>query len=248
MNLKIIKIKFQCYNNKEVIVRYRDNTSDWNTINSIMQNDEYHTKEIGNFAGTVNIDIGSHIGAFPLLLSTIVPNAGVYCFEPIPENHDLLFNNLQDNDLQGFGYCWPLAVACRFRPKVRLYYGDDSENGKVHKYIGSPVYTKKNIPGRDFVDVEAINLTDIFALNDIQQVHVLKIDAETFEWEILADTPKAVLKRIRWIIGDLHPHPTEESWKTLDDLLKVTRGLFVPYQFNPRDRLNQNFFLRNKNL
>jgi len=245
---KIIKTKIECYNGKEVIASYREGTNDVSTLFSICKNDEYKTKEIGNFDGKVVIDIGSHIGAFPLLLSTISKNAGVYCYEPIPENYQVLFNNLQDNDLQNFAYCFELAVAHHHRPKARIYYGDDSSDGKVHKFIGSPIWTKKENIQRRFIDVETISLVDIFVLNDIQRVHLLKIDAETFEWEIFADTPKEVLEKIDWIVGDLHAHPAVREWKNVDDFLKVLKHVFVPAPFADLTPHSQNFFLKNRNL
>jgi FkbM family methyltransferase len=245
---KIIKNKIKCYTGKEVIASYREGTSDFDTLRSICQADEYKTKELGDFEGQVVIDIGSHIGALPLLLSTISKNLGVYCYEPLPENYQILFNNLQDNDLQGFGYCWQNAVACRFRPKARIYYGDDSPDGLVHKFIGSPIWTEKKNIQQPYIDVETVTLTDIFVLNDIVKVHLLKIDAETFEWEILADTPPEILKTIKWIVGDLHPHPNEPEWQNLNDLLRVLHGLFEPMPFGEKDPNSHNFFLKNKNL
>jgi len=244
----IIKTKIECYNGKEIIARYREGTSDLNTLWSICKHDEYKTKEIGNFEGKVVIDIGSHIGGFPLLLSTISRNIGVYCYEPLPENYRVLFDNLQDNNLQDFGYCFELAVAHSRRPKTRIYYGDDSTDGKVHKFIGSPIWTKKENIQRQFVDAETISLVDIFVLNDIEKVHLLKIDCETFEWEIFADTPKEVLEKIDWIVGDLHPHPAVPEWKNLNDLLSVLKGVFEPAPFQDIDPNSHNFFLKNKNL
>ncbi len=245
---EVQKEKMRAYNGKEVIINHRKGTNDFNTLKSIIEADEYHTKEIGDFDGKVCIDIGAHIGAFPLLLSTIARNAGVYCFEPLPENYQMLFNNLQDNDLQDFGYCHQLAVAHRGRPIAHIYYGDDTPNGQHHKFIGSPVYNPPEGFRTNFVEVETINLTDIFVLNDIQDVHVLKVDAETFEWEIFADTPPEVLDHIKWIIGELHPHPVVEDWHTLEDFLKLLGDKFEVVKFPNEPETSRNFFLKNKSL
>jgi len=195
---------FLAYNGKPALFHFRNDTTDVNTIKSILESDEYHTKELDIKDGDVIIDIGAHIGALPLLLYALGKKLGVYCYEPIPENYRLLFKNLEDNDLQDFGYCWEKAVVGKPRDKVRIYYGDDSFNGLAHKFIGSPVWDPPKDFKNSFVEAETITLEQIFKENKITQCKVLKIDCEGFEYEIFENTPKEILDKIEYIVGEHH--------------------------------------------
>lgn len=245
---EIIEKKFTSWNGVERLFKYRKDTNDYNTINSIFVRDEYKIKDLPIRDGDIIIDIGSHIGGFPVALSAHFKNLGVYCYEPIPENYRLLFENLQQNDLQAFAYCWQQAVAASICPRKRIYYGDDTELGKAHKFIGNPIYVPKNNDSRGYIDVETLSLTDIFVLNDIFRVKVLKIDAEGSEFEIFNDTPKEVLGCIDYIVGELHPVPYEPKFQNLDDLLKCLKGMFEPIFETKNKGGFQEFFLKRKGL
>lgn len=245
---EIIKEKIKCYNGVEREFRYRKDTSDLNTIRSICLFDEYETQKLPIKDGDVIIDIGAHIGAFPVLLSALKQHLGIYCYEPIPENYNLLFQNLQYNDLQNFGFCYQLAVTAQNRPKARIYYGNDTKDGEVHKFIGTPHFGAKNDDEGHFVDADTISLTDIFILNDISRVKLLKIDAEGFEWEVFADTPLEVLSCIDFIVGEIHALPGTQNCQSLDDLLQVTKNLYKPIIFPPGQGGIQEFCLKLKTL
>jgi len=245
---KIIEKKFTSWNGVERVFKYREDTNDFNTINSIFVHDEYKIKDLPIKEGDVIIDLGSHIGGFPVTLSAHFKDLGVYCYEPLPENYNLLFENLQWNDLQKFGYCWENAVAASVCPVKRIFYGDDTEVGKVHKFIGNPMYVAKKGDTRRYIDVKTLSLTDIMVLNDINRVKLLKIDCEGDEFEIFNDTPEEVLDYIDYIVGELHPVPYEPKFKNLNDLLKCLKGMFEPILETKNEGTFQNFFLKRKGI
>lgn len=222
----IVTTLFEAYNGVKTLFHYRHNTTDQNTILSIVKHDEYKTKDIPLEDGDVVIDIGSHIGAFPVLLSALKLKLGVYCYEPIPENYRLLFKNLEDNDLQDFGYCWEKAVVGKSNGKVKLYYGDDSFNGLAHKFIGSPAFNPPPDFKRDFIEAETITLEQIFKENKIAGCKLLKIDCEGFEFEIFENTPKEILEKIDYIVGERHSVCGLPDYGTLTNLMKFTKGIF----------------------
>ncbi len=63
---------FTAYNGKPVIFHFRNDTTDVNTILSILEHDEYHTKELGIKDGDVIIDIGAHIGRLSFTSSMLL--------------------------------------------------------------------------------------------------------------------------------------------------------------------------------
>ena len=215
---------FAAHNGAKALMHFRNNTSDQNTILSIFEHDEYLTKDIPLKDGDVVIDIGSHIGAFPVMLSALGLKLGVYCYEPIPENYQLLFKNLEDNDLQDFGYCWEKAVVGMSRAGVKIYYGDDSFDGRAHKFIGSPVFDPNYKSERKFCVADTITLEQIFKDNKIARCKLLKIDCEGFEGEIFEKAPPEILDKIDYIVGEHHGnfdakgmHPREYLLKCFGD-------------------------------
>lgn len=222
----VLRKIFYSYDGKPVLFHHRNETTDINTILSILQFDEYKIKEIGIKDGEVIIDIGSHIGGLPLLLSTLAKNLGVYCYEPIPENHRLLFRNIEDNDLQGMAYPSQKAVVGKAGGTIKIYYGDDSFAGLAHKFIGTPCKNPPKDWNRKFVEAETITLEQIFKDNKITHCRLLKIDCEGFEYEIFEHTPKEILEKIDYIVGERHAVSGTTDYATKTNLMKFTKGIF----------------------
>src|SRR5688500_13960928 len=86
-------------NGRPVTPHYRDDTNDWNTLTSALDEDEYGLAGL-SLAGEA-ADIGAHIGAVTVGLLVDHPGLVVYAVEPLLENIDLLQANLNQNGVAG---------------------------------------------------------------------------------------------------------------------------------------------------
>ena len=103
---------FTTYNGLGLPLWYREDTNDYDTILSILRDDEYKTNEMTYKVGDTFIDIGAHIGTWSALMEKLVPQAKVIAIEPLPENIELIKKNTNAEILQN-------AVAKRSGRKIK---------------------------------------------------------------------------------------------------------------------------------
>ena len=242
----IITTLQEAFNGQKVLAHYRNDTSDYNTLISILAHDEYHVQKFDIQDGDVIIDIGSHIGAFPLLLSALGKKVGVYCYEPIPENYNLLFKNLEDNNLQDFGYCFQKAVAGKSDKKVKIYYGDDSFDGLAHKFIGTPIFSDLPDKEKNLCEAETITLDEIFEQNKISACKLIKIDCEGFEYEIFEHASDETLDKIEFIVGEHHGNVFTGGVHPRAHLLQLLRNKFDDISLEKSTSSQDEFIFKHK--
>jgi hypothetical protein len=84
------------------------------------------------------------------------------------------------------------------------------------------------------VVVDSVTLPEIFEANDVATCHVLKIDCEGGEYEILLGLSPDILRRIERIVGEWHPPPAggkNLGFRQLGEFLEAHGFLVEP---NPR--------------
>lgn len=221
---------FTAYTGKEIPFSYREDTNDYNTILSIVRDDEYRTKQMTYRKENVFVDIGAHLGGWSALMENLVEDARIISVEPLPENAELIRKNTHGELLQ-------YAASNRSRIKTKIFYADDSFSGLHHKFIGNAM----GFVGKDFVTVETISLNDV--LKDYDSCRVMKVDAEGAEYTIFPFVSKATWGKIDYIIGEYH-NPLLDPAKTRGKLFSYTRGLFEDISTDKEDRLGQFWFKR----
>ncbi|MFH1545750.1 MAG: FkbM family methyltransferase [Patescibacteria group bacterium] len=239
------KADFTAKNGRKRSFRYREGTNDFNTINACFSEDEYRTREMGSFDGSVCVDVGAHVGSFALLCSVLGEGVGVYAYEPIPENHALLFHNAQDNDLQGCVYVHKLAVTGLDAGKVTMRYSAPHAENNHHKFIGAPVLDEADFEKVQTFDAESISLANIFLLNGISKVKVLKVDTEGAEYDIFENTPQELFEMCEFIVGEFHSHPLVEDGTGRARLLAAVGDKFEDLSVgDPKANIGEFFFKR----
>ncbi|MFH1774449.1 MAG: FkbM family methyltransferase [Methanobacteriota archaeon] len=192
---------------KHIIYRLRDGTKykvRRNKWDFFIVNETYVLKEYSDNAASLEnasvvIDIGAHIGVFSVFIASKNPNAKVYSYEPFSENFELLKENITLNRLEGRILPFKLAVASE-RGKGKLFL--NKENPGCHS-----INEKYNEPSNS-IAVNCITLKDIFESNKIERCDFLKMDCEGVEYEILVSTPKEYLKKIRYMVVEVHQNVT----------------------------------------
>jgi FkbM family methyltransferase len=140
---------------------------------------------------SVVIDVGANIGGFSILAAQRNHGLKVYAYEPFAENFRLLKENILLNGLDGRIYAFQCAVGAEKRTKT-VFLTVASGASSMYESRGQPVALK------------VVTLCNIFVDNCIQKCHLLKIDCEGSEYEILYSTPREVLAQVQAIGMEFH--------------------------------------------
>lgn len=143
----------------------------------------------------VIFDIGANIGAFTRWANARWANGQIICFEPIKSNFEMLKKNTSDMaNVQLFN----VGVGS-FNRKHKMYYGKNN--------IGEASLFKTDQQIDDYEDV------DIVSASQLPQCHIMKIDTEGAEIEII----EAYKHNPAIYLIEYH---SEENRRKIDDLLK----------------------------
>lgn len=203
---------------------FREGKNDWNTLQSIIVEDEYNLQPlIDKVAGGVALDIGAHIGGFSLLAAAM--GMTVHAIECLPENAAIIAESAKLNPFGAGIAVHQLAIAGRAGQTIEAHYNDTStESGDHHEFVGGTT-TGRLGTGRT-VKVQTTSLQAIMGKADapiIKRVHILKIDCEGAEWDTFKNLPNDILGRIDYIVGEVH---AVGDLGTRADLIKVLRDKF----------------------
>lgn len=185
---------------RSAVLAYRENTSDWNTVSSIMAPHDEYSLPFG-LSGTA-VDAGAHIGAATIALALDNPELRVVAIEPVPPNVELLRENVAANGLTERVTILPAAIGGSSDETVTVWYGyRGNETVEHHAYIGNSTlaYDGPNEWPHETVEAEAVSLRSLTADGEIT---FLKVDTEGGEWAFL-DSP--AVTKVREIVGEWHP-------------------------------------------
>ena len=190
-------------------MHYREGRSDWNTVLAILQQDEYLFHKLP-FVRGVGIDLGAHIGTATIAMASL--GMQVISVEILPENIEMIQKNLDINGLKSRIY--HRAVGGNDTDILHLEYTNPStETGFVHEFIGQAKVDALG-PG-----IQTISLDTIFAENQINRCNILKTDCEGGEWPAFEKVSSDTLRKIDWIVGEIHG-------RTRDEFVKLLGGIF----------------------
>lgn len=141
--------------------------------------------------GEVILDVGAHIGAFTLLAASACPSSPIYCYEPMPENYEILLTNLRMNGIQNVkAYPTAISAVSGLRP---LHIDETNTESHFLQDLGSDGFL-----------VPTLTLAEVFRRHSIKRCGLLKMDCEGSEYEILFEASSAVLSRIGRISLEYH--------------------------------------------
>ena len=164
--------------------------------------------------GQVVLDIGANIGYYALMEATIVSREGkVYAFEPFPRTFGLLERSVEANNYGDIVETHNVAVGDV--PGMTKLYLTEKDNTHItldpEQYSTASEVVSRNADGWDYVDVESITIDDF--MRDREQVDVIRMDVEGFEWKII-DGMMETLERagtgLKMFI-EVHPPYREED-------------------------------------
>lgn len=211
-------ITVQSPRGNDVIVHYREDTSDLSTIGSSFRLwgtlvDEYQLGSLPPISGQA-IDIGAHIGTVTLALLADHPDLRVTAVEPLPDNLDVLRASLAENGWTNRATVIKGAIAKGQKARVS-YDFDGADYLRNHRFIGN--MTLGSDAEHSTVSVPAVRLSSLVE----ETCPFLKVDCEGCEWDLLADSAVA---RVERIVGEGHP----SDWlERVHRLLDATHDITV---------------------
>ena len=182
----------------DVVIWIRDNTSDWNTVYSVMTEDEYELAKLPLLAGLA-VDVGAHLGSVSVALAIDNPELRVIAIEAIGENADLIRRNAAENHVEDRVEVWNLAASAPGIKTADVFWrAQGSETVEHHAFIGNSdlVYSHGDA-GHETETISCVNFGQIG-----EPVTFMKIDCEGCEWGFLSDPG---IKDVARIHGEWHP-------------------------------------------
>jgi len=183
----------------------RPDSFDIRMVKEVYIHKSYHQLEINK--GDIVVDIGAHIGTFSVMAGRKIGRAGaIYAYEPVPTTFDILERNIDINSLQNIVHPHKLGISNKTGTKEFYIF---KKNNKT-LFHSSSFYREKlgviDATVGENIEVECITLKDIFELNGLDRIDVLKMDCEGEEYAILLNTSDRYLKKIDRICMEYHDY------------------------------------------
>jgi FkbM family methyltransferase len=179
----------------------RDDTADLSIVHGMYLSDEYGLRDLPPDLEGWALDIGSHIGSIAIALALDYSRLRVIAVEPLPENVEVIRENVAANGLEERVRVEHAALTTF--DGMTVVYGDyktivgmDAAYVRDNRYIGGMSRGENEATA---YDVRAVTLSTLLA--DIDEVAFTKTDCEGCEWAMFADP--AVVK-LRYIVGEYH--------------------------------------------
>lgn len=149
----------------------------------------------------VVIDVGANVGYLSAFTFTRFPNAKVISVEPLPKNLALLKQNQQLNS----SFDWTVfeGVLAGEEGQLNIQF-DNSDDYST----SASMYGLDN--GDDSLAVKSLKLNSLMAQHEVSDIHILKLDCEGAEYDILYSLGEDDLKRIGFITMETHQINTEK--------------------------------------
>jgi FkbM family methyltransferase len=207
-------------------VEARANRSDYNTLNSCLKEDEYHLHKLG-VPGGLFIDIGAHVGG--ATIAAVARGMNTISVEVLPENVEMIGKNLLLSGLSTDRRVEHAAIHHTSGQTMYAIYGDQqTESGFHHEFIGfTATKPLTNVDSSRMRPVQSISLLDLFTKYDVEHCRILKIDCEGAEWQCFKNVPVAILDKIDYIIGEVHPDTTARTERSPAEFLGLLKGRFT---------------------
>lgn len=176
-----------------IVYKIRSDTPDFGTLLEIWLEKIYTPKNMFISKTDFVVDIGAHIGTFSVFASTFAHDGTVYALEPLPENFEILKENIKLNSIKNI---IPTNIAITGKKEKRTLAIINTSPG-VGTLLNQANAEKK-------ITVSAMSLNDFMRINNISKIDFLKIDCEGSEYEILFSCNYNTLKRINKISMEYH--------------------------------------------
>lgn len=193
-------------------------------VREIVQHNEYGLTSFKNIRAGHLIDIGANCGVATIILAKQNPESTIYSYEPHLETFELLQKNIELNGLTNVK-AFNMAVSNKTTKSITL-------TTHPHWSGGNTTYADIDTFRRHFGDnsniitrvVPAIDLDEIISSFHIDSIHLLKIDCEGAEYDILYDSEQFKTKIVKNMVGEFHNLKYNSVDNNNEKLLEYSRN------------------------
>lgn len=142
---------------------------------------------------TTMYDLGANAGTWSLLADTIIPNATIHAFEPIPKYQEAYLKTtqaLKNTTLHKVG------VGAENKKAKFNFAGHSSSFLEVSENLLKMFPNEKKVAE---IEVEMVRLDDFVTKNKLQFPDLMKLDVEGYELEVLKSASEC-MKHCKYII------------------------------------------------
>jgi FkbM family methyltransferase len=142
----------------------------------------------------VILDIGACEGMFSIMMAKLFPFTRVIALEPIPRTYHMMMRNIGLNACQNID-AYNIGGG-KLTGKHPMFMCKNDVSGG-----GSAVMTF-NPDQHEVIEVDVINMDDLWKREELDRVRLLKIDIEGLEYEVLYHSN--VLPLVDYLVGEFH--------------------------------------------
>lgn len=136
-------------------------------------------------------DVGANSGSYGLLCHQINPNSQIFCFEPHPKTFSVLQKQVQaQKNIQSFN----LGLSSQ-SGNLTLYDYQDNHNSRHATLCENVLETVTNQKSTKF-EVKVSTVDQIILEQNIKQIHLLKVDVEGHDLQVLQGAKSAIANNI----------------------------------------------------
>jgi FkbM family methyltransferase len=186
-------------------------------------------------------DIGAHVGGVTSVYRRLFPMATIYAFEPFPES----FRKLQTS-FASDRFIRPYQLGFADRPgTIPFNVNEDKMTNSLLMTEAAAVSFWGNVVQKiGETEVEVTTVDEFCERNDVDQVHIMKVDTQGAEKRVLQGADRMLReKRISCIFTEILLVPTYAGQGKFHEILELldNRGynLFSMYDFDFRPGSNR---------
>jgi FkbM family methyltransferase len=169
------------------------------------------------------VDIGAGLGDFTVFAAKHCPDGVVFAYEPLAESFQLLQHNLALNQI---------SHVKTFQQATASSSGSMTATQEPGKAVSTRfVAETAGADGKEGV-IPVISLAEILDRLPDGCCHLLKVDCEGCEFDLLMNSPSKLLAQVERLSVETHDGYTDRSAGQLADYLKQ-QGFTVHLQANP---------------
>jgi FkbM family methyltransferase len=170
------------------------------------------------------LDIGANIGTTSLYFASLNPTAQIYSFEPHPGSYKRAIENISLNNFTNI-HLQNLGLGEK-KETVKLYEVNEHNPG-MNRIIAE----NKNLP---FKTIEIDALDSVCNSLKIDQIDMIKIDVEGFEYSVLKGAKETIIKSKPLLFIELDDNNLKENNSSAKELI----SLLISYGYNNFYRAN----------